>query len=151
MPETSTVLALQQKLDALERTVAALEAALGRQYRVTLQADNDRPFLGQPVVLTVRVARASDGHPAANVPVTFAASWGRLRAAEGFQLVRGNTVTLRTFPDGSARVLLLPPTSEPLLDEQAQAVVALLATLDPAAPTPQAIAADFERMVREYR
>ena len=144
-------LLLEQKLDALAQKVSALETTLEQQYRVVIETDTGQPFLGQPAILTAQVTRVLDGRPAANVAVTFATSWGRLQAVEGYRMQQGSTVTLRTFPDGSARVRLLPPTAEPLLDEQAEALIAMLATLDAEAATPRQIVAEFEQMVRLYR
>jgi hypothetical protein len=60
-------------------------------------------------------------------------------------------VTARTGADGTARVTLLPPSAEDLDPEQEQALEALLADLDPAAPSPAAAAEGLREMARHYR
>jgi hypothetical protein len=142
--------ALAREVQALRRTVTALEDALSQQVRIALRVVTPAAYLGQPVSLLAEVVDAR-GEAVPGAAVTLVTTWGRLRAirAEGVQA--GGTLKLRTGPDGSARAALLPPLSEPLYEPQQAALAAALRRLDPEAATPRAIEADLRLLVREYQ
>jgi hypothetical protein len=142
---------LLQEVQALRDTVGMLLAMMGAPYQVTLRAVQPRPYLGQPVTIVAMVVDVQGSMPAADVPVTFVAAWGRLRAADGFTVQQGSSVTARTGVDGQARVTLLPPTGEGLWDVQQEAMGTMLAYLDPEAETPQQTEAGLKEMAQQYR
>jgi hypothetical protein len=82
--------------------------------------------------------------------MTFVASWGRLRSPNGLDFPQGSTLTVPTDVNGNARVVLLPPTSEDLFDDQQDAMVSMLRLLDPAAPTPAQAQVGLQEMARQY-
>jgi hypothetical protein len=142
---------LLQEVRALRETVEALHAALGVRHRATLRLLQDRPFLGQPVNIVATVTDALGTTPQVGVPVTLAATWGRLRFAGDLTVQQGGTVTARTGADGTVRVTLLPPTSEDLWEPQQSALETTLRLLDVGALTPHDTEAGLQEMVRRYR
>lgn len=148
-PATSA--ALLHEVRALREQVKALQAALGGQYRVVLRALQERPFLGQTVNLVATVTEAGRGRPRIDAPLTFATTWGRLRAVEGVTIREGSSVTVRTDGDGMARVTLLPPTSEALLPVQQGTLETALRLLNRAADDPRAAKDGLRRLAEQYR
>jgi hypothetical protein len=142
---------LLQEVRALRDTVGTLLAMMGAPYQVTLRAVQPRPYLGQPVTIVAMVVDVEGSTPAADIPVTFVAAWGRLRAADGYTVQQGSSVTARTGVDGQVRVTLLPPTGEDLWDVQQEAMGTMLAYLDPEAESPQQTEAGLQEMARQYR
>lgn len=151
MSASESELALAQQLQELSATVAVLKDALGNRLRVTLRALNDRSYLGQSVGIVAKVTDLLSGEPRADVPVTFASTWGRLESVAGYVLEKGNTLTELTDSDGLVAVTMIPPLSEELTPEQKAAVETLLQTCDPNAPTPQQVRARLQEMVTQYR
>lgn len=138
------------ELRELRQTVATLQAALARRHRIILHAERPQPFLGQPVKLVARVTDAT-GTPRAGVPVIFSTTWGRLETGDGYALRQGASLTARTYPDGTARVTLLPRAAEDLTSAQQDSLIAMLARLDPQAAKPQEIAESLAGLVEQYR
>jgi hypothetical protein len=144
-----TALHLMQEIRTLRETVEALQSTLGARRRVTLHPIEDHPFLGQPVTIVATVTDALGTAPQVDMPVTFATTWGRLRSV-GLLVQQGNTVTARTNAAGTAKVTLLPPTSEDLWERQQGALETMLRLLDADAATPLETRSGLEEMVRRY-
>jgi hypothetical protein len=138
------VAALQSRLDALK------VQAGGAGPQIALRAVEAQRYLGQPTTLIATVT-GPDGLRAIGVPVTLTATWGRLRGSDGFSVQEGGSVTFRTAGDGTVRATLVPPTSEDLESSQQAAIEAMLAGLDPAAPTPREAADELTALVGAYR
>lgn len=143
-------LQLLREIQALREELEAVRLAAGAGHRVTLHPVQPQPFLGQPVTIVTSVSGGATG-PAVDVPVTFAATWGKLRTMDAGTLQLGTTVTARTGVDGMVRVALLPPTSEDLWDLQQDALETMLGLLDSAASTPQQTEAGLVEMARQYQ
>lgn len=120
------------------------------QFRVRLRLLTPQPFLGQSVTLLAKVTDWQ-GSPAAGVTLTWGATWGNLRTSSSYGGRLNQSAVTLTQRDGSAKVTLLPPTSEELRDSQQAALQAMLNQLDPDAPTPLAIEATLRHIVAEYR
>jgi archaellum component FlaC len=141
---------LLREMRELRETVAALRQEMDARQRVTLRVLQEGPFLGQPVNVVAAVTNAR-GEPRVDVPVTLIATWGRLRAVEGFRLREESGVTARTDGEGTARVVLLPPTSGDVSPAHQDALEVALRLLDRAAPTPREAAAGLRELARQYR
>ena len=141
---------LLQEVRALRETIEALQLALGSQHRAELRALQERPFLGQPITVVATVTDLG-GSATVGAPITFAATWGRLRAAGGLTVQQGGSVTTRIGADGTARVTLLPPTSEDLSGPQQGALETMLRLLDNEALTPSDTESGLREMVLGYR
>ena len=133
----------------LRDELAALRAVAARPV-VTVEPLVEAPFLGEPVPLLVTVVDA-DGEPAVDAAVDLVASWGRLRASDGYSVDEGAALTVRTDIFGRAEATLTPPTSEDLQDVQQAALETSLATLDHSAPTPAEAADGLRELARQYR
>lgn len=144
-------LTLAQQLQELSETVAVLKDALGNRLRVTLRTLNDRTYLGQSVGVVAKVTDLLSGEPRADVPVTFASTWGRLESVAGYVLEKGNLLTELTDGDGLVTVMMVPPLSEELTLEQKAAVETLLRTFATDAATPQQVLPELQEMVTQYR
>jgi hypothetical protein len=142
---------LLREIRALREQVKALQTAVGARSRIVLRALQEQPFLGQGVNLLVTVTEAGGERPRIDAPVTLTTTWGRLRATDGLTLKEDNSVTTRTDGYGTARVLLLPPTSEDLLPVQQDTLETALRLLNPGAATPQAATNGLEELARQYR
>lgn len=142
---------LTQEVRALRETVEALQAALGERHLATLRPLQDQPFLGQPVTIIGRVTDVRGTTPRPGMAVTLTATWGRLRAAGGLTVQRGGAVTVNTDADGTARVTLLPPTSEDLTEPQQGALETMLRLLDNGAATPRDTEPGLRELVQRYR
>ena len=133
----------------LQDELAALRAVAARPV-VTVQALVEAPFLGEAVPLVVTVVDA-DGEPAVDAPVDLVATWGRLRASDGYSVDEGAALTVRMDIFGRAAATLTPPTSEDLQDVQQAALETSLATLDHSAPTPAEALDGLRELARQYR
>ena len=133
----------------LQDELAALRAVAARPV-VTVQPLVEAPFLGEVVPLVVTVVDA-DGEPAVDAAVDLVATWGRLRASDGYSVDEGAALTVRTDIFGRAAATLTPPTSEDLQDVQQAALETSLATLDHAAPTPAEAVDGLRELARQYR
>ncbi len=140
---------LQRQLLELQNALAALRAVVPRA-RVTVQPLVEAPFLGESVPLVVTVVEA-DGEPAVDAAIDLVASWGRLRASDGYSVGEGAALTVRTDIFGRAEAALTPPTSEDLQDVQQAALETSLATLDHSAPTPAEAIDGLLELARQYR
>lgn len=140
---------LQRQLRELQEELSALRAAAARPV-VTVQPLVEAPFLGEPVPLLITVVDA-DGEPAVDAPVDLVATWGRLRASDGYSVDEGSALTVRMDIFGRAEAVLTPPTSEDLQDVQQAALETSLATLDHAAPTPGEAVDGLRELARQYR
>ncbi|GAK58624.1 hypothetical protein U27_05598 [Candidatus Vecturithrix granuli] len=150
MIDATSYAELLQEVQALRKTVEALTVEINARHRITLHPVHTLPFLGQSVTIVAKVTNDL-GTPRVDIPVTFVATWGRLRTADGYTFEQGNTVTARTGVDGTVRVTLMSPTSEDLWDVQQDALETMLRLLDPDAGTPHDTEASLQEMARQYR
>lgn len=142
--------ALRAELQALRAAVAALQAAAGPGFRITLRPVREQVFLGQPLNLLVTVKDAVSGKPRPNVPLTLTASWGDLQSFAGFSMQFGPVLQLRTDPAGQARLALRTPTCEQLTQAQQAALETALGGLDPDAATPVDTLGGLQAMAAAY-
>jgi predicted nucleotidyltransferase len=142
---------LQEEIQALRAAVQTLQSALAQSHRVTLRPVQPQPYLGQPVTIVLAVTDQAGLMPRVHLPVTLVTTFGRLRPAGAYEVAGGGSLSARTGLDGTFRVALLPPTGEDLLETQQAALLAALADLDPAAPTPRDVQTGLEQMARAYR
>lgn len=140
---------LQRQLRELQDELAAVRAVAARPV-VTVRPLVEAPFLGEPVPLVITVVDA-DGEPAVDAAVDLVASWGRLRASDGYSVDEGSALTVRMDIFGRAEAVLTPPTSEDLRDVQQAALETSLASLDHAAPTPGEAIDGLRELARQYR
>jgi hypothetical protein len=140
---------LQRQLHELQDELAALRAVAARPV-VTVRPLVEAPFLGEVVPLVVTVVDA-EGEPAIDAAVDLVATWGRLRASDGYSVGEGAALTVRTDIFGRAEATLTPPTSEDLQDVQQAALETSLATLDHSAPTPAETVDELRELGRQYR
>ncbi len=139
---------LQQEVAALRSLVEAGLAGPTTRRRLTLQPVEPHVFLGQPMTV---VATLLDGdQPAVDVPVTFVATRGELRANDGYAAHSGHLVTARTGLDGTVRLTLQAVPKEELTSLQRDALGAMLALLKPTASTPQDTAEGFRTLAQQY-
>ncbi len=141
---------LLEEVQELRRAVEGLRRLIGR-HRVSLAPVQPRPFLGQSVTIVATVTDVFTGEPVTDTPVTFMSTWGQLSGADGYTARQGGAVTLRTDADGVIRIVLRAQTSEPLLNEQQEALDALLSQLDPKAETPSKLRESLDALAHEYR
>jgi hypothetical protein len=135
---------------ALADLRARVEALLPA-HRLTLRAATAGAYLGQPSTLIATALDPVSGNPKPGVPITFVASWGRLRSTNRLDFPQGGTLTVPAGVDGTARVVLLPPTSEDLFDDQQDALVTMLQRLPADALTPAQAQAGLREMAGQYR
>lgn len=140
---------LVQEVEALRETVEALRRDVATRPQITLTAIQPPSFLGQSVTL-LATALDGQGKPLYDAPVTFVATWGRLRVLTPNGVTQGQTITARTAVDGTARVTLFPPLDENLYDHQQSALQSTLRILDGKAESPHKIEAQFRELVRRY-
>ena len=150
MPSSSPAQLLEE-IRSLRQTVTVLQSAIEQHCRVALRPTQPHAFLGQPITITAKVVDGKGVTPKANVPVTFIATWGKLRKADHVTTPQGNSLTIRTDEAGTARVTLLPPTSDNLWEVQQDALETMLGLLDSRAVTPQETESGLVEMVRQYR
>ena len=139
-----------QELGALRETVSAMKTVLDSQHKVTMRRVGGQPFLGQPVTMTARVTDMLTDRPRIGVPVTFVATRGRLRTADGFTQ-QGESVSVKTNVEGVARVTLFSSASEDLLNSQQSALQTILRSLDTEALTPNDTLEGLRSLARAYR
>jgi len=147
---TASTEQLREELQELREAVKMLRRHIRRQ-RIILTPVQPRRFLGQPVTIIATVTDALSGQPLIDAPVTFVSTWGRLTGTDGYTVRQGGAVTLRTDINGSVRIVLHTQTSEPLLQEQQDALEAMLTQLDSTAETPLQLRSTFDALAREYR
>lgn len=140
-------LVLLQEIRELRRQIEEMRAASGRAL-LALTADRERPLLGQPVTLTARLT--DGGVLRAGAELVLTTTWGRLRPPDAVEAA-GAALALRTGPDGTARAVLVPRTTEEPAPAQTEALLASLAGIDAAAPTPDAAREGLEALARQYR
>ena len=140
---------LQRQLRELQDELAALRAVAARPL-VTVRPLVEAPFLGEVVPLVITVVDA-EGEPAVDAAVDLVATWGRLRASDGYSVDEGAALTVRTDIFGRVDATLTPPTSEDLQDVQQAALETSLATLDHSAPTPAEAVDGLRELARQYR
>ena len=162
----TTVTQLRSELDAFRAQVTPL---LTQFYRVTMETTKVNYAIGELAELTARVT-AIDGTPlnlaneAARPWVDFVSTWGRLRAAAGFQSLGGmddRTISVRVNADGTARAFLRADSVQGLSLEAEEEVAMVLTTrIGPAnntaaeaimaANTPIEARSVYSVMTREY-
>lgn len=142
-------------IEELRAEVAALRSRIGTggpsalpQRRLVLHTLEPNAYLGQPVSVVATLLDA--GEPAVDVPITFVATRGALRASDGYATHHGHLITARTGVDGLVRLSVLPTTTEELSPLQQDALSALLVLLDPKAETPEAGAQGLRALARQY-
>lgn len=140
---------LLSEIESLRDTVEALQATIDARPRVALRAGEASAYLGQPVTVVATVTD-SRGFTQVNVPVTLAATWGRLKNLDVSTQDECGALTLRTGLDGTVKVRLSPPTSENLLRAQLDSLAVMIGALPSKAATPQAAADGLKKMVRQY-
>jgi hypothetical protein len=145
----SAVADLERQVRDLQEGLDALRNAAARPL-VTLRALADAPFLGESVQLVVDVSRA-DGEPWVDAPVDLVATWGTLRASDGYTVGEGAALTVHTDIFGRATTTLSPPTSEDLQDPQQAALETSLAALDRGATTPRDLTDGLRELASQYR
>jgi hypothetical protein len=159
--------AREGRLGSLERLFGIAEVTPPRFAEIVMAFSSTRPvplsrggglrietaaasaWLGVPVGLKV-TRRDAAGAPLPGLPVTVAAGWGRLAAADGMGAGPGAVVTVATGRDGAARLLLGPDLDPPLAPGEADALQAAFAGLGPDA-TPEALAARLAELAEAYR
>ena len=143
--------ALLAEVRSLREALDEVRGVLGLRRRVVLRALREGPLLGQPVTVEAAVGGwTGEEDPSPGVPVTFAATWGKLRL-EGYEAQEGNTLTVPTGADGRARVVLLPPTGEELTALQQGTLESALSAIRPGVETPEEVRSDLQEMARQYQ
>jgi hypothetical protein len=136
---------LQSELAELRRSIARAD---GARRRLVLRVASEQAYLGQTV--TVIATLGDDDVPVPDVPVTFVATRGRLRVSDGYTSSEGHLVTARTSVDGTVRLTALPATSEAITPVQEDALLSMLALLDPKAATPAEATAGLRALAQQY-
>jgi hypothetical protein len=140
--------------DRLALELAELRARIDRigaaasDRRLTVRTVRPNAFLGQDV--TIVATLIDGGRPAVDVPVSFVATRGTLRANDGRAVHEGHLVTARTTFDGTVRLDLIAATREALSPLQHAALAAQLATLDANAHSPAAIEDGLRNLAHQY-
>lgn len=138
------------EIKGLRESLTLLQQALEARPRLVLRTPQPNIYLGQPVTVIATVADG-EGSPLTDARVAFVATWGELRAADGYTSQAGSAVTARTGVDGTARFALFPETSEELHPVQFDALREALSALDPEAATPRDAQAGLAALARQYR
>jgi antitoxin component HigA of HigAB toxin-antitoxin module len=133
------------EVQALRDELAALRTALVPP-RLALQVYQAAPYLGQGATIVAGVSGA-DGTPLGDVPLTFVTTFGELRSDDGSE--RGQTIGVRTSPDGTVRAGLRVPLPEGMDAEQA-AFDSAIRGLNPNARTPADDADALANLARQY-
>jgi hypothetical protein len=144
-PLVSLIEQLQNELAELRRSIARAD---GARRRLLLRATGEPAYLGQ--IVTVVATLTDDETPVPDVPVTFVATRGRLRVSDGYSTSEGHLVTARTGVDGTVRLNVLPATNEVITPVQEDALLSMLALLDPKADTPGAATAGLRALAQQY-
>lgn len=143
--------AVLQEMRELKETVRSLQAAMGVRYRISMRLTQAGLYLGQTAIVLVDVHDIKKNRPKANLPLTFATSWGTLETQIGFEKRHGNVVTAQTDIKGKAKIKIIGPTYEQLTNAQQLALDFALRSLDPAAATPNEAAAALDGLVSQYQ
>jgi antitoxin component HigA of HigAB toxin-antitoxin module len=114
--------------------------------RLALQVYQAAPYLGQGATIVASVSGA-DGTPLGDVPLTLVTTFGELRSDDGTE--RGQTIGVRTSPDGRVRAGLRVPLPEGMDAEQA-AFDSAIRGLNPNARTPADDADALANLARQY-
>ncbi|MFO7495344.1 MAG: hypothetical protein R6X05_06875 [Desulfobacterales bacterium] len=149
----------QETLDAL--------APLGQQYRITLQTSEASFVLGQVAEITAQVRTLAGEVPSPLPWVDFFCSWGRLRAASGFNARTGvgdRALSVQVDSQGTAQVQVtaehaagLSPAEENQVSEALQATIegtglSVAETLkQTATPADARVRGAFQVVSREYQ
>lgn len=141
---------LLKEIRALRERVEALEQGMRGRLRVTLEPISERAFFGQPVSIRATVTREDGGSPVSGAQVTLITTWGKLRSSGILEKQQGSSVTVRTDAEGTAQVILIPPSAEELQDSQQAAIETMLDLLDAKAATPRETQTGLNEMVRQY-
>lgn len=141
---------LLKEIQALRERVEALEQGMSSRLRVTLEPIGERTFFGQPVSIRATVTHEQGSSPASGAQVTLITTWGKLRSSSILENQQGGSITVRTDADGTAQVVLIPPSAEELKDAQQAAIETMLGLLDATAATPRDTQAGLNEMVRQY-
>jgi hypothetical protein len=139
------------ELQALRGMVTALQAEAGQAYKISLRADLETAFIGQPVILTAEVRDRVSGKRQPNVRLTLASGWGNIQTQVGFERKQGRVITVYTDLNGTAEVVFFPPTAENLSPAQQAALETALRSLDPLAHSPMDILPQLEQMALQYQ
>ena len=140
-----TTVDVSMEVQALRDELAALRAAVVPP-SLALQVYQAAPYLGQGATIVASVSGA-DGSPLGDVPLTFVTTFGELRSDDGTQ--SGQTIAVRTSPDGSVRAGLRVPLPEGMDAEQA-AFDSAIRGLNPNARTPADDADALANLARQY-
>ncbi|MBN1931237.1 MAG: hypothetical protein JW786_06475 [Desulfobacterales bacterium] len=143
--------AVLQELRELREMVRSLRAGMGVRYRISMRLAQAGLYLGQTAIVLVEVYDMKRKRPKANLPLTFATTWGTLETQIGFEKRHGSVVTARTDINGKAKIKIIGPTYEPLTNAQQSALDFALHGLDPAAATPNEAALELNDLVLQYQ
>jgi len=144
-PLVSLIEQLQSELAELRRNIARAD---GARRRLLLRVSGEQAYLGQ--IVTVVATLTDDEVPVPDAPVTFVATRGRLRVSDGYTTAEGHLVTARTGVDGTVRLNVLPATNEAISPVQEDALLSMLALLDPRAATPAEATVGLRAMAQQY-
>ncbi|MCP4341030.1 MAG: hypothetical protein GY799_19620 [Desulfobulbaceae bacterium] len=143
--------AVLQELHELREMVRSLLAKMNVRYRVSMRLGQAGLYLGQSAIILIEVRDGRTNKRRANIPITMATSWGSLQTYIGFEKRHGSVITAQTDINGTAKIEIIGPTYEKLTDAQQLALDSALRILDPAAPTPDAVAAALDNLVSMYQ
>lgn len=143
--------AVLQELRELREMVRSLQAAKDVRYRISMRLAQVGLYLGQTAIVLVEVHDMKKKRPKANLPLTFATSWGTLETQIGFEKRHGSVVTAQTDINGKAKIKIIGPTYEQLTNAQQLALDFALRSLDPAAATPNEAASELDDLVLQYQ
>lgn len=143
--------AVLQELRELREMVRSLQAAKDVRYRISMRLAQAGLYLGQTAIVLVEVHDMKKNRPKANLPLTFATSWGTLETQIGFEKRHGSVITAQTDINGKAKIKIIGPTYEQLTNAQQLALDFALRSLDPAAATPNEAAAALDGLVSQYQ
>ena len=136
---------LSVEVQTLRDELAALRTALVPP-RLALQVYQAAPYLGQGATIVASVTGA-DGAPLGDVPLTLVTTFGELRSDDGTE--RGQTIGVRTSPDGRVRAGLRVPLPEGM-DAEQSAFDSAIRGLNPNARTPADDADALANLARQY-
>ncbi len=143
--------AILQELRELREMVRSLQAAMDVRYRISMRLAQTGLYIGQTAIVLVEVRDIKKKRPKANLPLTFATSWGTLETQIGFEKRHGSVITAQTDINGKAKIKIIGPTDEQLTNAQQLALDFALRSLDPAAATPNEAAAALDGLVSQYQ
>ncbi len=147
----TTVTGLLEEITRMREELNSLQAIVGAQEKLSLRALQIQPFLGQPTNLIATVGSSDRATPRRATRITMTTTWGRLRNTSGRDSQEGSSITIRTGADASAKVLLLPPTSEQLPDIHQSILELALQSLNPNATTPRGTEEGLRELAHQYK